>query len=106
LHVELDIEMDRDFNFDILFKGNSILHYDGNFNRFNGAPYSFDINNGFRFKVEILIDKSSVESFIDDGRLYLSGGLKNPINSNGLEIKGSVTIHSLELAELRSIWGG
>lgn len=105
LHVELDIEMDRDFNFDILFKGNSILHYDGNFNRFNGAPYSFDINNGFRFKVEILIDKSSVESYIDDGRLYLSGGLKNPINSNGLEIKGSAKIHSLNVAELKSIWG-
>ena len=104
LHVKLDIEMDKDFNFDILFKGNSILHYDGNFNRFNGAPYTFDINNGFRFKVEILIDKSSVESYIDQGRLYISGGLKNPTNKNGLEIKGSAKINSLEVAELKSIW--
>lgn len=104
LHVNLEIEMNAGFDFDIQFRGNTILHYDGNFNRFNGAPYSFDLQKGFRFKVELLIDKTSIESYIDNGRLFISEGVKEKRNNNGLEIKGSVKVNSIEVGELKSIW--
>jgi len=104
LHLNLDIEMNTGFDFDILFRGNTILHYDGNFNRFNGAPYSFDLKQGFRFNIELLIDKTSIEGYIDNGRLFISEGKKEDRNKNGLEIKGSVKVHSVEVNELNSIW--
>ena len=85
-------------------KGNPIVFYDGNFNRFNGAPYICESPGSFRFRIEILLDKNSIEGYIDRGKLHIAEALKKPKSNNGIEIKGDVIVHSFELAELKSIW--
>jgi hypothetical protein len=89
---------------EIWFRGHRMLHYDGNFNRFNGAPYTSDTPGRFRFAIEMLIDRTSVESYIDKGRLFISEALDKPDPQKGLEIKGDVKIHELHISALKSIW--
>jgi len=104
LHMTMDIEIDRGLGLEIHYKGNPIIYYDGNFNRFNGAPYICENPGSFRFTIEVLIDKNSVEGYIDKGKLHIAEGLKNPKTNSGLEIKGDVKINSFDVAELKSIW--
>jgi len=104
LHIELDIEIIHGHTMEIWFRGHRMLHYDGNFNRFNGAPYTSNEPGRFRFNIEMLIDKTSVESYIDKGRLFISEALQRPSPGKGLEIKGDVQIHSIYVSNLKSIW--
>jgi hypothetical protein len=83
---------------------NPIIYYDGNFNRFNGAPYICETPGSFRFNIEILLDKNSVEGYIDHGKLHIVEALKNPKSDQGLELKGDIKVHSFEVAEMKSIW--
>jgi len=88
----------------IFVTGKDTLTYDGGYNRFNDTPYVCDMPGSFRFKVEMLIDKTSVGTYIGNGKLFLSGRLlkKNP--GEGFRIKGDVLMHTLEVSELKSIW--
>ncbi len=103
-HVKMDIELDKGVGFEILYRGNPIISYDGNFNRFNGAPYICDNPGSFRFKIEFLIDKTSMEAFIGNGKLFISEGLKKEKSAEGLRISGDVKIHSFELSGMKSTW--
>ena len=104
LHITMDIEMDKGVGMEIHYHGNPIIYYDGNFNRINGAPYVNENPKSFRFNIEILLDKNSVEGYIDHGKLHISEALKNPKNTMGVEVYGDVKIHSFEIAEMKSIW--
>jgi fructan beta-fructosidase len=104
LHLKMDIEIVNGLNLEVLFKGNNLLSYDGGFNRFNDIPYTCDQPGSFRFNVEILIDKTSVETYIGNGKLFISEGLKKKKSDEGLQIKGNVKIHSLEVNTLKTIW--
>ena len=104
LHVKMDVEISQGFGLEILYRGNPVIYYDGNFNRFNGAPYSSDNPGNFRFSIEMIIDKTSVEGYIDSGKLFISEGLKKEKSDDGLQLKGILKIHSFELNELESIW--
>ena len=101
---EMDIEIDKGLGAEIFYKGNPIIYYDGNFNRFNGAPYICEKPGSFRFNIEILLDKNSVEAYIDHGKLHIVEALKNPKSTQGLELKGDIKVHSFEVAEMKSIW--
>ncbi|MEA1887664.1 MAG: glycoside hydrolase family 32 protein [Bacteroidota bacterium] len=104
LHARMDIEIIHGLGLEVHFRGKPVIYYDGNFNRFNGAPYSSDKPGSMRFTIEILIDKTSLECYIDDGKLFISEGLKKPVNKEGFQIKGDVKIHTLEVYEMKSIW--
>jgi fructan beta-fructosidase len=103
-HLKADIEIVHGLGFSFKFRGNRILDYDGNFGRFNGAPYTGDYPGSLRFNVELLIDRTSFEAYIDNGKLFLPEGLKDPATGEGIEILGDVMIHQLELYEMKSIW--
>ena len=104
LHLSMDVEIEHGLGLDISYIGSPVLNYDGNFNRFNGAPYICDEPGSLRFTIELLIDRTSVEAYIGGGKLFISEGLKGGNSSDGLKIEGSVRIHSCELFELKSIW--
>ena len=58
-------------------------------------------------KVEILVDRTSIESYANDGEVSLSACFAP--SSGGLAVectKSSATIRSLEIFELESIWKG
>ncbi len=104
LHLKMDVEIDRGLSLQVFFKGNEILHYDGNYNRFNGAPYISDKPDSFRFNIEMLLDRTSVEAWIGKGKLFISEGLKEDKTTDGIRMKGDVKVHSMEVYEMKSIW--
>ncbi|NQU51362.1 MAG: glycoside hydrolase family 32 protein [Bacteroidetes bacterium] len=104
LHVKMDVEILHGLGLEIHYRGNPVIYYDGNFNRFNGAPYICETPGRFRFSIEMLIDKTSVEGYVDSGKLFISEGLKKAKSGDGLRLMGDLKIHSLELNELESIY--
>ena len=90
LHVKMDVEIMHGLGLEVLYKGNPIVYYDGNFNRFNGAPYICDEPGNFRFQIEFLLDRTSVEAYIGKGKLFISEPLKKEKPEKGLSIKGNV----------------
>lgn len=105
LHVKMDVEIEHGLRLEVFFRGNSIVHYDGNYNRFNEAPYICETPGNFRFNIEILLDRTSVETWIGKGKLFISKGLEKK-SQEGLRIAGDVKVHSIEVSEMRSIWEG
>ena len=104
LHVKMDVEIVHGLGLEILFKGNPVIYYDGNYNRFNGAPYTSEKPGRFRFAIEMLLDKTSVEGYIDRGKLFIAEELKKDASPDGLQLKGQLKIHSVEVHEMKSIW--
>lgn len=106
LHGKMDIEIRGGLGLEIHYQGHPVIYYDGNYTRFNGVPYVCDEPGNFRFNIEFLIDRTSLEAYFGNGKLFVSEALKQPASDAGLWIKGDVQIHSFELAELKSIWSG
>jgi sucrose-6-phosphate hydrolase SacC (GH32 family) len=58
-------------------------------------------------EIEILLDKTVAEIFINKGQRYIIHQLPPPANANGLEFDGEKygpAIRSLQLYEMKSIW--
>jgi fructan beta-fructosidase len=104
LHITADIEVTKGLGFEILFRGNTILTYDGNFGLFNGAPYVGNIPGSLRFNIEMLIDKTSYEAYIGNGRLFIPEALKEKKSEDGLFFRGDIRFHSMVIHELGQIW--
>lgn len=110
LHVKFDIEVKKAYWFKLNFRGNTIINFDGNWNKFNGAPYSGDYQNPFHHQVELIIDKVSLEVFIGNGRLVISDNIEEPKAIEGLKffsVEGDgsfIQLKNLEVHELKSIW--
>jgi len=55
----------------------------------------------------MLIDRTSMELFVNEGRIIFVNPLQTPKKDIGLEIKGDaekIKIHDLQVYELKSIW--
>lgn len=103
-HLKMDAEIIHGLGLELFFRGNPVVYFDGNFNRFNEAPYICDKPGIFRFNIEIILDRTSVEAYIGNGKLFISEGLKDNKSDEGVRLKGNLKIHSLEVSELKSIW--
>ena len=106
LHLKANIELKRDLGFSISFRGNNILRYSGFGDTMNDNFYSTDEPGKYVFDIEILIDKTSMEAFVDKGRMYIVNQLEPPADETGIIFKsgGEMVIHNLEISEMRSIW--
>jgi fructan beta-fructosidase len=104
LHVKMNIEIVNNHSFEIRFKGEPVLTYDGSYDRMNGAPYPGLKPGAYRFDIELLLDRTSVEVYIDKGKLFISQPLKKRRVEDGLNFRGNVMIHSIEINEMKSIW--
>ena len=103
-HLKMNTEIVHGLGLELFYRGNPVVYFDGNFNRFNGAPYICDIPGIFRFDIEVILDRTSVEAYIGKGKLFISEQLKERSSDEGLAFKGNIRINSLELHELKSIW--
>jgi len=108
---------------------NKLLHVIARVESLNGAGISFDYNGNrildmnsdvineiqtplpnpgsLIYNIELLIDKTSVEEYFQNGRLVFVKPLEDPKNDLGLQIIGqanSVKIRDLVVYELRSAW--
>ena len=60
-----------------------------------------------KIRLELLVDRTSIEIFGNDGRIYMPMGVVLADNSKSLEIfakGGNTEVKSLEVYELRSVW--
>jgi len=97
--AELDIPEDSELAFRI--RGTSVVVTDQSI-ACNSRPAK--ASGGIK-KVEILVDRSSIESFANGGEVSLSACLAPTTGGLAVECtKGSATIRWLETYELKSIW--
>lgn len=109
-HIKMEVEILDGTQFQFQFNGNPLVTYSMNHNLVNGVFYPGD-GTSLNKKVELLVDKTSVEAFIDDGGLTTVANLEAAKNNNGLEFfqhrpgkVETIKVHHLEVHELKSIW--
>lgn len=105
LHVLVTVESLNGKGISIDYHGNNYVSIDAD--EINGVQTP-QLNPGkLLFEIEILIDRTSVESFINKGQIVFVKPLAEAKKDIGLEIKGNeneVKIHSLKVYELKSAW--
>ena len=95
LHVKMQVTLEKDDELIIRYQGNPL------------ATLQFgDLDKGLG-SMEILIDKSVAEIFIDDGRRYTLKEITAPTNDHGIELEvgrsGSI-LNTLDVYKMSSIW--
>ncbi|MDG2450316.1 MAG: GH32 C-terminal domain-containing protein [Saprospiraceae bacterium] len=107
LHVIMEVKILDGTEFELRYKGNTILKYDMNFNRLNGAFYNTSKAESGGIELEMIIDKTSIEIFADDGAFTVVQSLEASSNSEGLWIASGhsqISIENMEIHKLQSIW--
>ncbi len=106
-HIKMKVKIIDGTSFNFLFNGNGIAKYDMNFNLLNGAFYeNYDTDTG-EITLELIIDRTSVEIFADNGAFTVVESLPKAKNNKGLYFgpeRALIEITHLEVHELKSIW--
>ncbi|KAA6340417.1 fructan beta-fructosidase [termite gut metagenome] len=86
--------------------GQSLLRYDMNGNQVNGVFYSQEDMTSMEITADVIIDKTSVEVFIDKGAYSYSMERKaNKNNQEGYHFWGhNIEIKNLKVYSIQSIW--
>jgi len=114
-HVTAKVEMTKGFYFDIFCHGVNILAYDGNACCINYTDtliytgrmqYSCEIPGVRKFDIEMIIDRTTAEVYLDHGRMQVITGLTKAKNRNSLKFPDSESfqVHELDVHTLKSIW--
>jgi fructan beta-fructosidase len=94
--IQKKLFIDRSRSGDIVDEAFPVKHY---------APLELESNN--RIRLHILVDRSSVEVFANDGRVVMTDLIFPDINSKSIELfsnDGVVKVKSLTIYKLRSIY--
>jgi sucrose-6-phosphate hydrolase SacC (GH32 family) len=105
LHVRARIESLNGSRISIAYKGNHYLQVDAD--EINGVQTPLPDPGRLLFDVEMLIDRTSVESYCQNGKIVFVEVLKDPRKQANLEIMGdekNMKIHHFKVYELKSIW--
>jgi sucrose-6-phosphate hydrolase SacC (GH32 family) len=95
LHIRMTVTLPAGHNLHLRYQGNTLLDL-----------AATDLPAGAN-KIEILLDKTVAEIFINKGQRYIIRQLLPPTNDNGLEFDGEKygpAIGSLQVYEMKSIW--
>ncbi|MBQ8544119.1 MAG: DUF4980 domain-containing protein [Alistipes sp.] len=104
LLIKTTIRLSHATSAGISLDGQNIVDYDMNRNTINGTFYSPDEIGSMELKMTLLIDRTSVEVYIDDGA-YSYVMERIPHNSSGFNFWGNnIMVKNLEVSTLRSIW--
>lgn len=104
LLIKATIRLSHATSAGISLDGQNIVDYDMNRNTINGTFYSPDEIGSMELKMTLLIDRTSVEVYIDDGA-YSYVMERIPHNSSGFNFWGNnIMVKELEVSTLRSIW--
>lgn len=109
-HIKMEVEILNGTGFQFHYHGNPLVTYDMNRNLFNESFYPGD-KSGLTKTVELLVDRTSVEIFVDKGGFTIVSPLETAKNNDGLEfyqgrsnLTEPIKVHHLEVYELKSIW--
>lgn len=104
LRVKATIKLSHATNAGLSRNGQALLDYDMNGNLVNGVFYSPEDMTSMEITADIIIDKTSVEGFIDNGAYSYSMSL-NAKNDEGFRFWGNnIEVKKLEIYTLKSIW--
>lgn len=115
LHIKAKVEMTMGLYMNIDYNGIKIFDYDGNSACIN-YPYpgtytgrmqfSCTPPGSHRFDLEIVIDRTSAEVYVDGGKLQIVTGITKGNDVDGLVFPNAehFKVHSLEVNTLESIW--
>jgi sucrose-6-phosphate hydrolase SacC (GH32 family) len=105
LHVVARLESLNGSQIGIDFQGNRYATMDAD--ELNGVQVPLQNPRELVFDVELLIDRTSVETFFQKGQAVFVDALKKAVSTDGLRIQGDaaqIRIEKLEVYELRPIW--
>lgn len=84
--------------------GQNLLDYDLNFNRVNGCFYSPADPTSMTVAVDMILDRTSVELFVDDGA-FVHYQERRPANGEGFRFRGNgIEVTDLKISPMKSIW--
>ena len=106
LRVQFTIKLSHATDAGFNLYGQQLLQYDMNHNRVNGVFYSPEDMTSMEISSDIIIDKTSIEVFIDKGAYSYSMERKaNTNNSEGFHFWGNnIEVKELNVYSMRSIW--
>jgi len=106
LRIKTTIKLSHATDAGISLNGQAIFRYDMNFNQINGQFYSPEDMTSMEISADIIIDKTSVEVFVDDGAFsYAIERKTEPGNIDGFKFFGNrIEVQSLKVYPMRSIW--
>jgi fructan beta-fructosidase len=105
LHLVARVESLHGGRISVEYRGNRYMTVDAD--EINGIQVPMQNPASLVFDVEILIDRTSIESYYQHGQVVLVDALKKPVNPSGVQILGdpaNIRIHKLEVYEMNSIW--
>lgn len=104
LLIKATIRLSHSTSAGISLDGQHIVDYDMNHNTINGVFYSPDEIGSMELRMTLLIDRTSVEVYIDDGA-YSYVMERRARNDAGFNFWGNnIAVKTLEVHTLKSIW--
>jgi sucrose-6-phosphate hydrolase SacC (GH32 family) len=106
LHVVARLESANGGQISLEYRGNRCITVDAD--EINGIQVPLKNPGSLMFDLEILIDRTSLETYYQHGQVVLADALKKPGSPAGLQIVGdpaNTRIHELKVYELKPIWG-
>jgi fructan beta-fructosidase len=106
IRIKTTIKLSYSTDAGLNLNGQSILKYDLNFNLINGLFYSPEDRTSMEISADIIIDKTSVEVFVDGGAFsYAIERKADPKNKDGFKFIGnSIEVKTLKVYPMQSIW--
>ena len=106
LRIRTTLSLSHATNAGLSLYGQNLLDYDMNFNKVNGVFYSPEDMTSMEISVDIILDRTSVEVFVDGGAYsYSMERRADPNNKDGFRLWGNnIQVKNLEVYELQSIW--
>lgn len=106
LRIRTTLSLSHATNAGLSLYGQNLLDYDMNFNKVNGVFYSPEDMTSMEISVDIILDRTSVEVFVDGGTYsYSMERRADSNNKDGFRFWGNnIQVKNLEVYELQSIW--
>ena len=106
LRIRTILKLSHATNAGLNLFGQSLLDYDMNYNRINGVFYSPEDMTSMEIAADIILDKTSIEVYIDDGAYSYSMERRPDLkNREGFHFFGNnIEVKEMEVYTFRSIW--
>jgi len=106
VRIKFKIKLSHSTDAGLLLSGQTIFKYDMNQNQINGLFYSPEDRTSMEINADIIIDKTSVEVFVDNGSFSYAIERKSiHENKEGFKFFGNnIEVKNLTVYPMKSIW--
>lgn len=107
IRIKTSIKLSHSTSAGLNLYGQTLFKYDMNYNQINGLFYSPEDRTSMEISVDIIIDKTSVEVYVDGGAFsYALERKAVDGNKDGFKFFGkNIEVKNLKVYPMKSIWG-